>query len=560
MMLEAPRKDTDIHPMLLMINQIAMGKTNHGRTLYGRATRHRDVRLCCIGALSFYLAYRIDVTNEFKKLTIEDWQDNSKWFDIKLLAGLDGDNTKEMKNDAYSDHVKRVLKAKNLRHDKLCHLGRGVGSKILDLMEEEEEAKRVMGQWNPTTFDTSYSSKLPLGPMRKLAGFQDKMYFNTRVSIQPSQELLELTPFGGWCFKALAAVEDVCQSTGRQHQTALHVLHFFCVLSTVLLQDASWMIVKHGDRVNFEDQLQQHSFFSLSCFHNDLFRDFVEEMRLAAELEESPLDANLEKVIPGMNRWHATHNSALDALARDLNGFRDHIGEEVKDVKGGLESINHRMHINERERLLSEKRFGQTLLRIVQAYARKDGDNGDNEGLEASLEELTNQSQRSLLQSIPTEATMMTASPTEGEELLIANANEDHEGTYQSYKMIFKHQHLQSLYDEWHGTGEFADSLGGIEGRNKKFGTKWRKHLSQMQYSRSMRIVKAIKNYAEENTMTEAEACEQLQLHYEACNRSPAKFVDWCKSQGMVERSIKPRGRGIKRATMEDDDNSASSN
>ena len=52
-----PKKDTDVHAMYVMVNQIAFGKTNHGRLLYGRATKHKQVELCCIGALSYYLQY-----------------------------------------------------------------------------------------------------------------------------------------------------------------------------------------------------------------------------------------------------------------------------------------------------------------------------------------------------------------------------------------------------------------------------------------------------------------------------------------------------------------------
>jgi hypothetical protein len=70
--LKPPAKDTDIHPMFLLINQIAMGKTNHGKTLYGRATRHRDVRLCAVGAISTYLQYRMHCTKEFDNFTAED--------------------------------------------------------------------------------------------------------------------------------------------------------------------------------------------------------------------------------------------------------------------------------------------------------------------------------------------------------------------------------------------------------------------------------------------------------------------------------------------------------
>ena len=76
--IKSPKKDEDIHPMFLMINQITLGKTNHGRTLYGRATRHKDVNLCCIGGLAFYLQYRFHCTGEFRDMALEDWLDNSK--------------------------------------------------------------------------------------------------------------------------------------------------------------------------------------------------------------------------------------------------------------------------------------------------------------------------------------------------------------------------------------------------------------------------------------------------------------------------------------------------
>jgi hypothetical protein len=43
-----PSNDKDAHRMFIMVNQIPFGKTNHGRTIYCRATRHRDVKLCTV--------------------------------------------------------------------------------------------------------------------------------------------------------------------------------------------------------------------------------------------------------------------------------------------------------------------------------------------------------------------------------------------------------------------------------------------------------------------------------------------------------------------------------
>ena len=51
-----PKVAKDVHQPYLLIMQIQIGKTNtDGTKLYGRATRHKDVKLCPIGALSFYL-------------------------------------------------------------------------------------------------------------------------------------------------------------------------------------------------------------------------------------------------------------------------------------------------------------------------------------------------------------------------------------------------------------------------------------------------------------------------------------------------------------------------
>jgi hypothetical protein len=92
--LKPPLRETDIHPMFLLIDQIAEGKTKHGQTLYGRATRHRDVRLCAVGAIVFYLQFRSYCTKEFSNHTVDDWITNSTWFDIKFLVDLNGNHKK----------------------------------------------------------------------------------------------------------------------------------------------------------------------------------------------------------------------------------------------------------------------------------------------------------------------------------------------------------------------------------------------------------------------------------------------------------------------------------
>jgi Centromere DNA-binding protein complex CBF3 subunit, domain 2 len=247
------KNDKDIHPIFIMIMQMPFGKTNKGSIRYGRAMRHRDVALCCVGALSFYLMYRFLLTSEFANFTLDDWLDNSRWFDIKLLVDSNAtDKTKRMQHDSYAKKIKKILKQLGLSCSKLLHLGRNLGAKLLDLLEEFKEEKRSMGQWSPDVVDNSYSSKLPMRPMRKLAGFNttNPMYFNTRTAVMPTEELLRMTPIGQWCYEAADAVFECVQNAKKanQYQTALQFLKFCCYLNIVFLQDAAAILIQYPDR------------------------------------------------------------------------------------------------------------------------------------------------------------------------------------------------------------------------------------------------------------------------------------------------------------------------
>jgi Centromere DNA-binding protein complex CBF3 subunit, domain 2 len=262
--LTPPKKQNDVHDMFLMIMQIPQGKTTKGRKQWGRATRHRNVELCCIGAIAMYLHYRVDCSREFQDMSVEDWLDNKAWFDIKLLVDVNGsDYTKEMSSDTYSEHVKKVLQRLNLPTNKLCHLGRNVGAKWLDLMEVDSEEIRRMGQWNMTVYDNSYSSKLPMNAIRNLAGFNSAngLHFNTRTVVMPSKELCKTTPLGSFAYDML---NQLAEHDVSKHQTAYEALRFFCDLSVILLQDAAAIMLLHPERAG-------HPLFHLDCFNSTEF-------------------------------------------------------------------------------------------------------------------------------------------------------------------------------------------------------------------------------------------------------------------------------------------------
>jgi hypothetical protein len=72
-------------PYMCLILRIGTGKTSSRRTIFGRAMRHIDPRLCCMGGLGFYLLLRFLVTREHEAF---DFTDNKTWFNRKLIRAM----------------------------------------------------------------------------------------------------------------------------------------------------------------------------------------------------------------------------------------------------------------------------------------------------------------------------------------------------------------------------------------------------------------------------------------------------------------------------------------
>ena len=236
------------------------GKTNDTRTIFGRATRHKNVSLCPIGALAFYLALRFHITKEFENENPDFFLTNENWFDIKLLANAYGKKEKHtffpLKNDTYSKSIRNVLVDLGLPHQKLKHLGRGLGTKILEADDVHAEYIRQLGNWNLNATDTSYSAKLPMQAIRNAAGFVtgNGLYCNPRTELQVPDSLLQESPLGNPFLDAHERVKlKVRLSMERKEtarQTSLAFLNFMKELNIVFFQDAAAMIAQHPDRKN----------------------------------------------------------------------------------------------------------------------------------------------------------------------------------------------------------------------------------------------------------------------------------------------------------------------
>ena len=173
-----------------------------------------------------------------------------------------------MANTTYAEAVKKVLGELAIASSHWAHLGRVLGAKILELLETESEAIRQLGNWNPHIQEMCYSIKLPLGALRKAGGFvtANDMYFLKRGQVEPSEELLLMTPFG-WAIRILPELEvAVAMTDCAAPVTALAFLRLMKACARVLVQDAACMLVEHPERSD------HFMFKNLRVFQSDGFK------------------------------------------------------------------------------------------------------------------------------------------------------------------------------------------------------------------------------------------------------------------------------------------------
>jgi hypothetical protein len=128
-------------PCQILVMQVATGKTNSTKTIYGRVMRHKIPELCPIGALGLYLMSRFHVAGE--KL---DFTSNEKWFSVKLLVEHGSGNTeKGISSQSYAKTIKEICNELELPSKHFIHIGRSVGAVTAEYQEMEGDAIENLG-------------------------------------------------------------------------------------------------------------------------------------------------------------------------------------------------------------------------------------------------------------------------------------------------------------------------------------------------------------------------------------------------------------------------------
>ncbi|CAB9531148.1 unknown protein [Seminavis robusta] len=309
----------------------------------------------------------------------------------------------------------------------------------------------------------------------------------------PSQQLLNLCPLA-FAFDMLPQV----QAQDGNHPTAEATLSFFQELCVVFLQDAAAMLI-----LGEAEERQLHPIFQeMPIFKLPIFLEFKEEMRLKLETAEDPLDASLEKVMPGVHQRFVANYKATSDLERKFDTRIDQLQQVVVD---GFQQL----YDNQQEhRMETDKLVGTLLVEAGERLLQNTPPHNNNDSAESTPVHTTTQNTR---QRIPVSgeprgnSNSTGVSRVNGEvahpelpEAFRNMTNDELLVVHKTYYLKMRHTTLGSFWNEWFGLAEFDDGFAGIEGRNQKHGAQWRKHLPATEYSYRNRLIKGIQATAEE--------------------------------------------------------------
>ena len=286
--------------------------------------------------------------------------------------------------------------------------------------------------------------------------------------------------------------------------------------------------------------------------------------------EKEPFSAQLETVLPGLQSWQAATQQAVSAVNQKLDTALQSLSTIQESIHTG--NRNHKIFIEESNGHL-RREMASTLAQSLVTVAREivqaaglvvGGVGGETdkrmtptpkmcEGL--PIRALFPSEEAPIPPPVPVPAVDSVArtSPTAvrchaqntvDQVLNLADAVD-----HRQFRMAPRHEKLTDLYNECCGLDRFHDPHGGMCGRDKSFGSKWRRHMSgreKAHYSRTRRTLAAVESFAAQHKIEPLEACVALQVACESSRCSVANFVKYCQGEGLLTKKM---ARGKKNST-----------
>lgn len=243
-------------------------------------------------------------------------------------------------------------------------------------------------------------------------------------------------------------------------------------------------------------------------------------MKLSLENDNSPLDADLHKVLPGVHERLQANHAAIEAVDRKVTAKLDTIHDSVTTGLHGLRSVMVQ-HKEETDELVGLS-LGRSLVQAGNNLMRSSPSNRANESFDS--DDFSVKPTPPVINNINNSGGC--SSPTE--------VAEDHK----FFRMILKHPDLESVWNEWHGTGTFDnDMYGGVAGRDSRFGVKWRKeHINPTLHSRTSRLIQAIQFHANEESVSPQDIIIDWDPMFKEAKHSVHTLVKRLQQEGKIPK------------------------
>jgi Centromere DNA-binding protein complex CBF3 subunit, domain 2 len=291
---------TEYQILCLVMDQ---GKTNsYGKCEYGVAVRHKDISLCLLSQIAFYLFFRWDIMHE----PHPTFRTRSSWYDIRLLRG--GERTHPLSYDTQLTWISNCFKANDVTSLKKTHAGRGQGARDAETLGVSEEQIRRAGRWNSDAMSNCYLTNIPNHFVRAAAGFNPHTtgdYLIPRANVPVPEELVRriwpwvdqwLAWFTAADSDADSLLPDISDGSDpevgfaeRNDLAGQGFLRLLQHLRTILIQDS----------VLLRRDFPTHPIFQHQVFATSEYLAFVRTTERALEVDQPlPQDVLVRQALP----------------------------------------------------------------------------------------------------------------------------------------------------------------------------------------------------------------------------------------------------------------------
>lgn len=227
----------------------------------------------------------------------------------------------------------------------------------------------------------------------------------------------------------------------------------------------------------------------------------------------SPLNANVEQVLPGVIMEIGTVRGEVARGFESVNSRLDHVDSRIEAFGEGFDDV---------------KRIGAAFRLAFSASGPSDL---TNSGL--------------ILPGLGSARTANQSTGLVNPSITRTDAEQLH-----NHRPSPMHASLTSIWDEWHGRGLFQDRpvVGGLKELEQLKGGSWRTHFvasEKTAFSRMKAIIEGIENYSRSVGLSVEMTLPELDAVFQATDGVKcqcAKMVTWFQNKDMISKK-QPRGR-----------------